>query len=156
MSTDSNRSFPILPVVIVVAAIVLFAVGWWRGGAAPKAQVQQLTAELESSRESAADAGRERDQARALVTLREAQVAVLQANMELDRRNFGTASDHVQRAARLVGEVDAAQLSIDASRLARLQADLEGTDLSLATDLSQQRDQLMRLTGEINAIAAAR
>jgi hypothetical protein len=156
MSTDSNRSFPILPVVIVVAAIVLFAVGWWRGGAAPKAQVQQLTTQLESSQESAAEAGRERDQARALVTLREAQVAVLQANMELDRRNFGTASDHVERAARLVGEIDAGQLSIDAPRLARLQADLEGTNLSLATDLSEQREHLMRLTGEINAIAAAR
>lgn len=156
MSTDSERKLPIVPIIIIVAAIVLFAIGWWRGGAAPKAQVEQLTSELSASRDSATTAQRERDEARAGMILREAQVALLQANMELDRRNFGIANGHIERAGERLGTIDAAALSLDETRLDALREELGRTNLNLATDLAEQRAQLNRLADEINDIVAAR
>lgn len=156
MSTDSERKLPIVPIIIIVAAIVLFAIGWWRGGAAPKAQVEQLTTELSESRDSASAAQRERDEARAGRTLREAQVALLQANMELDRRNFGIANEHIERASERLASIDSTTLSLDEARLQALREELAQTNLNLATDLAEQRAQLNRLAGEINDIAAPR
>ena len=156
MSTDSERKLPIVPIIIIVAAIVLFAIGWWRGGVAPKAQVQQLTSELSQSRESDAAAQRERDEARAGMTLREAQVALLQANMELDRRNFGIANEHIERAAERLATIDAATLTLDEARVQALREELAQTNLNLATDLAEQRAHLSRLADEINDIVAAR
>jgi hypothetical protein len=156
MSTDSERKLPIVPIIIIVAAIVLFAIGWWRGGAAPKAQVEQLTTELSESRDSTTAAQRQRDQARAGMTLREAQVALLQANMELDRRNFGTANEHIERAGERLATIDAATLTLDEARLEALREELAHTNLNLATDLAEQRSHLNRLAAEINDIAATR
>lgn len=156
MSTDSERKLPIVPIIIIVAAIVLFAIGWWRGGVAPKAQVQQLTNELSQSRESGATAQRERDEARAGMTLREAQVALLQANMELDRRNFGIANEHIERAGERLATIDAAALTLDEARLQALREELARTNLNLATDLAEQRAHINRLADEINDIVSTR
>lgn len=156
MSSDSERKVPIIPIVIIVAAIVLFAIGWWRGGAAPKAQVQQLTAQVEASREASEAAQRERDEARATIILREAQLAMLEANMELDRRNFGIANDHIERAGRRLAEVDASALSLSEQRLERLREDIAATNLNLATDLAEQRAHLNRLAAAINDLATER
>lgn len=156
MSTDSNRKLPIVPIILVVAAIVLLSLAWWRGGAGPRAEVTQLNTELVQSRDAASSAQMEREEIRATLTLREAQLALLEANMELDRRNFGIANQHIERAAERLGEIDADALSLDAARLESLREELAGTNLNLATDLAEQRAQLMRLAGDINNLATNR
>lgn len=156
MSTDTDRKLPIVPIILVVVVIVLLALAWWQGGAAPRAEVTQLNTELVQTHDAQARAEMEREEIRATLTLREAQVALLEANMELDRRNFGIANQHIERAAERLGEINAETLSLDATLLESLREELAGTNLNLATDLAEQRAQLTRLAGEIHDLATDR
>ncbi|MFC4728526.1 hypothetical protein [Coralloluteibacterium thermophilus] len=155
-ASSRARRAPVFPIILAVAAILLFALGFWAGRAGPKAEVAELTTQLEGAREEAAQATRSRDEAVARLAVRDAQAAVVQAGVELERRNFGLVETHLQRAAARLGEVDGAAVGLDPQRLAGLRDRIGGTRIAVTNDLATQRQTLQALTEEVDALLPTR
>jgi hypothetical protein len=126
----------------IAAAAVLFLLGWMMG------------------RGPAADLEQERDEARTRVAILSAEAAAYRSAVALEARNFGTANDHLRRAAvalatippgdEVPGLSEAGVAALDEVRTA-----LSATDLNVAVDVEMQRATVLRLAGRLDEIAAA-
>ncbi|HWR51009.1 MAG TPA: hypothetical protein VN428_07870 [Bryobacteraceae bacterium] len=82
-----------------------------------------------------------------------ARIALHQTAADLDARNFGTANTRLQEAATALGKVDAALGGIDADKLATLRAAIATTSITVAADLQAQRNQVLDLAAQLDALA---
>lgn len=74
---------------------------------------------------------------------------------DLDARNFGTANTRLQQAAAALGKVDASGGDLDAQKLATLRASIANTNINVATDLQQQRAQVLDFATQLDALAGS-
>lgn len=72
---------------------------------------------------------------------------------DLDARNFGTANTRLQQAAAALGKVDASGAGVDAQQIATLRDAIAGTNINVATDLQQQRSQVLEFAAQLDAMA---
>ncbi|MBW3549826.1 MAG: hypothetical protein KY442_03085 [Proteobacteria bacterium] len=82
-----------------------------------------------------------------------ARTALYRTATDLDQRNFGTASTHLQEAAAALGRVDASTGNINAQQLAALRGSIADMNINVATDLQQQRERVLRLATQLDALA---
>ncbi len=98
-------------------------------------------------------------QARAQLALAEDRIRLLRARsllfetaLDLERRNFGTANQHLSAAAEALRAVRAGGPEMDIQGLQALQRDVEGTNLNVATDLQVQRAQVLDFLTRLDAL----
>ncbi|MBS7456318.1 hypothetical protein [Coralloluteibacterium stylophorae] len=148
-----RRKSPVLPIVALVVAVVLFGLGFWLGRAGPAAEVESLTTELADARAAGRDAQRQQAVVEDWLQLREAQLTVQGAAEELDRRNFGSAEDRIKQAAAALGDIDAEAMGIDRQRLEQLRQRMESITLAVTPDLQPQRERVQQLSAQLDALA---
>lgn len=74
---------------------------------------------------------------------------------ELDQRNFGIANTRLQEAAAALGKVDGAVSGLEAAALGTLRAAIAQTDINVATDLQQQRNDILDFAERLDAMVTA-
>jgi len=84
-----------------------------------------------------------------------ARTDLYRAAADLDRRNFGIANTRLQEAAAALGKVDGSGAGIDPAELAALRAAIAKTDINVATNLQQQRNQVLDFAARLDAMATA-
>ncbi len=139
-------------VKVLVAVVIVFAIGWWTGRAGPQTRVGELTAELAAVQARAETAEAENARALARIGLLQTQLQLMQAAIELDQRNFGIANRQVVAAREALAGVDIDVLGLDAEQVQALKAALADTDLTVATDLAAQRQVLVELIARVQAL----
>ncbi len=132
-------------VLALVLGAALYGVGWWQGKTKPAAEAAEYKAQVDRlSGDSARAVNRGR--------LIEARLAILEAVMALDSRNFGIAATHVEAAGASLGEVDAVALGVDAAALASIRKEIATTDLNVAADLAPLRVALMNISERLKKL----
>ena len=82
-----------------------------------------------------------------------ARTDLYRAAADLDQRNFGTANTRLQEAAAALARVDPASGNIDAKSLEALRSSIAQTNINVATDLQQQRNRVLDLAAQLDALA---
>ncbi len=82
-----------------------------------------------------------------------ARTALYRTAADLDQRNFGTANTRLQEVEAALGQVDAASGGVDAGGLDALRASIRGMNINVATDLQEQRRQVLALASQLDAMA---
>ncbi len=142
--------------IAIVAALLigaaLFALGRYLGSRELTAARAEMAAERELLAEQIVALDAQMQQAAHRMKLLEARIWLFRAAAELDRRNFGTANEHVRQAASALASVTEPGAGIDVDAVRRMEASVASTDLSVARDLQQQRAQLLELAAQMEAI----
>jgi hypothetical protein len=88
--------------------------------------------------------------------IREAQAHLYEAAIELERRNFGTANTRLKEAATALAALPSAGGGTgNDARVARLQRAIAALDLTVVTDVSTQRDQVLVLAQQAGESVSA-
>lgn len=140
--------------IALAVLVVAYLLGFQRGHAGVSAERANHEARLREVETRVASTQADLAKARGLANLMAAHSAILQAALDLDQRNFGTATSHLHEAAGLTEHLDAAAAGIDAARLDALRSRLAAADLSVAADLGTQRQQILAFADEMSAMAS--
>lgn len=81
-----------------------------------------------------------------------ARTDLYRAAADLDQRNFGTANTRLQEAAATLAKIDPSRRDIDAKQLGALRASIAETNINVATDLQQQRNRVLDLAAQLDAL----
>lgn len=87
--------------------------------------------------------------------LMQARVALYRTAIDLDQRNFGIANGRLQEASGALAQIKSGDGGIDTAKVAELRASIAATNINVATNLQQQRAQILDLAARLDAIAAA-
>ena len=82
-----------------------------------------------------------------------ARTALYRTAADLDQRNFGTANTRLQEAEAALASVDASSGGVDAAGLDALRAAIKGMNINVATNLQEQRNQVLGLASRLDAMA---
>lgn len=145
-------------VVAIVAALILFALGYYLGrapvaGLRTQAAQAQAALQTQTTQAQQALAG-----AQLRANVQSARAYLYQSAADLDLRNFGTANGDLKAAAQnmqqVVDRLGTAGLPSDvAGQLQKLQQQVSGTNLSVAVNLQQQRDQVLAYAKQATQLA---
>lgn len=113
------------------------------------AQADHRTA-LSEAEATAERARAQRAQLVELTTLYEGYRTAQMALLALDARNFGIAESHLREAERIL-----APLASEVKRLPEVLARVDETDIEVASNLEAQRQSVLSLVGELDAVIAA-
>ncbi len=78
------------------------------------------------------------------------QSDLYEASISLERRNFGTANDDVQKASQALSQIQAADMGEDFEPLNTLRQTVGSTNVSVASDLQSQRSNILDMAAQIN------
>lgn len=87
-----------------------------------------------------------------LDALRQANLWVYRTVAALDNRNFGVANDADAAALKNLQAVDAARVGIDPAELLKVQKEMTGVKISIASDLESQRTQILTIAKDLTAL----
>ena len=153
-ATPSTSTKTILVAAAVVVALLLIVYLWGQSQtrerlSAQEADYQQRIVAVEkrlqtTQEELVAATNRNR--------LLMARTDLYRAAADLDQRNFGTANTRLQEAAAALAKVDPSSGDIDAKQLGDLRASIAKTNINVATDLQQQRNRVLELAAQLDAL----
>ncbi len=153
----SNRSRNLLVAAAVVIALIVGVYFW--GSFQTRSQLSAQKADYEQRIVSVQD---QLQTARADMSIANnrnllllARTDIYRAAADLDARNFGTANARLQEAGAALGKVNASSGDFDAEKLAALRASIAGTNINVATNLQEQRTQVLGLAAQLDAMALA-
>ena len=140
---------------VVLALVVgtgLYFGGRWveRSAGAPERaerleQVEAARAELDRAQARLAVAeGR--------IGLYQARSLLFEAAVDLDRRNFGIANQHLDAAAQRLAAVLTGGSDLDVETLRGLQSSIQAMDVSVATDLGAQRSRVLEFVALLDEL----
>ena len=150
--SKSTKAIIATAAVVVVLLLVVYLWGQWQTRerlSAQEADYQQRIAAVEkrlgtTQEELVAATNRNR--------LLMARTDLYRAAADLDQRNFGTANTRLQEAAAALAKVDPSSGDIDAEKLGALRASIAKTNINVATDLQQQRNLVLDLAAQLDAL----
>lgn len=148
----STRAILAAAAAVVVLLLIVYLWGQWQARerlSAQEADYQQRIAAVEKrlqtmQEELVAATNRNR--------LLMARTDLYRAAADLDQRNFGTANTRLQEAAAALAKVDPSSGDIDAEKLGALRASIAKTNINVATDLQQQRNLVLDLAAQLDAL----
>jgi hypothetical protein len=136
-SPDRSRLIQILATLGVMLAVglILFFVGLMQGKK-PVPELENRVAQAEAQLASSQDETR----------LQKALALTYRSALDLDARNFGTANDHLQLAARALDGLDLT----DGTGVDDLRRVMAETNINVAEDLEGQRARVVSYAQELN------
>lgn len=156
MGNDSTASEPIrhnrgfLPstlghiIVGILAAIIVGVSVWGAMSVSGNRNIEQSAKDLADARGRLAIASRN-------AVIRDAQAHLYEAAIELERRNFGTAHTNLKEAGTALASIPNPGNDV---RVARLQQAIGELDLTVVTDVSTQRDQVLALAQQAGELVS--
>lgn len=154
--TSSSRPAAKFLIAAAVVALVILAVYYWGNvqtrnqlsaqGSDYEQRLGSVQGQLQAAQGELA-AARNRNQ------LLMARTDLYRAAADLDQRNFGTANTRLQEAAAALGRVDTSGGDLDTGRIAALRSSIAATNINVATDLQEQRNQVLDLAAQLDALA---
>ncbi len=135
---DTRKPVLIGIVIAVAVAVALYFLGVWQGKRQVLPQKQLLEKQCQELQGKLGVAEHTNH-------LLRARIALSQASLELDRRNFGNAQGRLQEAAAALGIVEAAVAGIDKAKMDALRQQVAGTGIVVAVDLEAQRKTMIEL-----------
>ncbi|MDQ3289137.1 MAG: hypothetical protein M3Q42_12960 [Pseudomonadota bacterium] len=141
---------------VVVALLIILGVYLW-GNAQTRSQLEaqrtdyeqrisQMESQLQGTQGELASA-RNRNQ------LLMARTDLYRAAAALDLRNFGIANTHLRQAEQALGRIDASSANLDAGKLKQLRSSIDSLNINVATNLQDQRNQVLDLAAQLDTIA---
>lgn len=155
-STLSSNKTRLVLVAAVVVILLMIGIYYWGNVqtrnqlTAQETDYQQRVASVESRLQ---ETQRELSAARNRNHLLIARTALYRTAADLDQRNFGTANTRLQEAEAALGRVDASTGGVDAAGLDGLRASIKGMNINVATNLQEQRNQVLELAAQLDAMA---
>ncbi len=152
---DSAFGMREIGIALLAALVVgggLFAVGRFAASRELSAVRTELANERSAMATQTAAADARLLAATNRMKLLEARGWLFQAAVDLDRRNFGTANEHVKTAATTLGSIREQTEGLDLTEIRSLETAVEGTNLSLAVNLQMQRQRLLDLAAQMDAL----
>lgn len=153
---NARRSGPgrvLLGFVLVVAvAIAVYAFGYRQGRGpldAERAAFEERLGDAESSRDAALQ---QLDAALNVKRLQAGEIALLEAVVELDRRNFGIANEHLRKASAALARIETSAGGISVEQVRSAGRAIDAFDVNVATNLESQRSQVFSLAGRIREL----
>ena len=144
---------PLRPLVILIGivavAIALYAFGAGQG----RSQLDAQRAEFEERLATAEHALSKAEGQLAIVmnvkNLQEAEVALLRGAVEIDRRNFGTANEHVRKSGVILDRIRDPAGGVSLEEIQLLREDVAQLDINVAVNLEDQRMHVLGLAGRL-------
>lgn len=161
-SGDGGRTFssPTIRAIVfgVLIALVLGAIAYFVGLSQGRAQldaqktahdqrISAIQAELRGAQSELTTANIRRH-------VMEARAALYRTLVDLDQRNFGTANEHLQEAALALGRISQGSNGVPVQQIDSLRTVIARTDINVATNLQQQRAQVLDLAAQLDALDA--
>jgi hypothetical protein len=137
--------------VLVVGAALYFGGRWHERNLAAGARAERI-GQVEAAQVDLVRAQAELARAEDRIRLLRARSLLFETAVDLDRRNFGTANQHLSAAAEELKAVREGGPEMDMQGLQTLQRDVEGMNLNVATDLQVQRAQVLDLLARLDAL----
>lgn len=154
-ATSSVSSRTLLIAGAVVALLILGVYFWGQFQTRSQLDAQQsdheqrITAVQQQLQKAQADLSASNNRNQLLL----ARTDLYRTAADLDARNFGTANTRLQEAAAALGKVDASKGDLDAAKLAALRDEIASTNINVAIDLQAQRNQVLDLAAQLDAMA---
>ncbi len=87
--------------------------------------------------------------------LMQARVALYRTATDLDQRNFGIANQRLHDVTDALDQIKTADGGIDTAKIVALRKLIAASNVNVATNLEQQRAQILDFAARLDAIAAA-
>lgn len=149
---------PALIRLLVIAGVALIvAIGlYWAGLAKGRSQMAQQKSDYEAQLKTARDQTQAaQTQAATLQTQNHVMAArglLYRAAVALDRRNFGTANDDVQKAQQALAAIKPGDPGIDGGRLDAVRQAIGGTKIGVATDTGATHATIIDLATQADGL----
>jgi hypothetical protein len=141
-------------VALAAAAVLYFGGRLHERGIAASDRAERIE-EVEAARSALARSRGELAAAQDRIRLLWARSLLFETAVDLDRRNFGTANQHLLAASQQLEAVRTGPPSMDIMRMRALQRSIAETNLNVATDLEVQRAQVMDFLARLDALLPA-
>lgn len=152
----ASQSRILIIVAVVVAALLILGVYLW-GNVQTRNQLSAQQTEhdqrISTMQEQLQTTQQELAATQNRNLLLMARTDLYRAAAALDQRNFGIANTHLRQVEGALGEVDPAGAGLDIARFTQLRSSLDGLNINVATDLQDQRNQLLGLASQLDAMA---
>ncbi|MDQ3813653.1 MAG: hypothetical protein M3347_06845 [Armatimonadota bacterium] len=144
---DGKRTLIYLLVIFMTVAAA-YGYGRWQGASQARVAEQQAAAAQKEAEAARASAQSEAAAREATIRQLEARRQLHLTLMSLDKRNFGTAQEQLDAAARLLSGPGSA----GNSGLAKLAAQMKETSVVAAGDFEAQREQILDYARRLDAL----
>jgi hypothetical protein len=152
MTRDEWRRIGIAAVVTLAVGAVLYFGGRWQERRIAASDRAERVEEVEAARSDLARSRGELAAAEDRIRLLRARSLLFETAVDLDRRNFGTANQHLRAASQQLEAVRTGPPSMDVAGLRALQRSIAEANLNVATDLGVQRAQVMDFLARLDAL----
>ncbi len=139
-------------VVLVVLAGGLYFWGLHQGRGELAAQKTQYESRISSVQADLQKQTVELATANNRIAFLQARASIYRTAVDLDRRNFGTANEHLQEAVAFLGKVSGGGAGLDMDQLEVVRTSISQMNINVATDLETQRDQVLKLGSQLDAM----
>jgi hypothetical protein len=152
MTRDAMQRIGIgVALALTLGAALYFGGRWHERGRAAGERAERIE-EVEAVRMELAGARAELAAAEDRIRLLRARALLFETAVDLDRRNFGTANQHLHAAAEELQAVRVGGPGMDRQALQNLHRAIAATNLNVATDLEVQRAQIMDFLARLDAL----
>lgn len=125
--------------VLILLGAALFWIGLSKGRSQLETERQSFNAQLQQSNAKAVSAEYN-------ARLTQARFLLCRTAVDLDQRNFGLAQTHLKEAEAALRAINPGMVGIDAARFEALLKDISGTNLNVAINLEEQRNQVLNFS----------
>ncbi|RYG58696.1 hypothetical protein EON80_26665, partial [bacterium] len=115
-------------VVALVAGGALYGFGLSKGATQLAAQKSEFNTRIQTLQTQVEENGQKLAGAQTRVLLLQSRAELYRTALDLERRNFGIANNHLKESAALLGEIKTAT-DLDMTRLNALRGSISGTDI---------------------------
>lgn len=151
-SSRPDNKLLIAAVVVAVIILGLFLWGQFQTRSQLSAQQVEYEQRIGATQDQLEEARQDLVAALNRNQLLMARTDLYRTAADLDQRNFGTANERLQEAAAALAKVDATSGDVDAQQLSALRSSISAMNINVATDLQQQRNQVLDLAAQLDAL----
>lgn len=137
------KAFALRSLAIIAAVLIAWFAGRWTASSAAKGRAAALREEIAAVRA-------DNDLLEFTTDLLRAHASLQDAATDLERRNYGSASEDLRQADRQLEEH--AEAGPEAAELARIQKSLRAVDLTVQSDVGAQRQRILRLADDLRRL----
>ncbi len=141
--------------IAIVIGVALYFVGLKQGQSELAAQKTHYEQQVQAGKTALDKSQAELAGVRNHNHLMQARVALYRTAIDLDQRNFGIANQRLHAVAEALDQIKTADGGIDPEKIAALRKSIAASNVNVATNLQQQRAQILDFAARLDAIAAS-
>lgn len=151
----STTTLLIALAIAIVIGVALYFGGLKQGQGELAAQKTQYEQQVQAGETALGKSQAELAGVRNHNHLMQARVALYRTTIDLDQRNFGIANQRLGEVTSALDQIKTADGGIDTAKIAALRKSIASSNINVATNLQQQRAQILDFAARLDAIAAS-